>query len=137
MRALASTPAIDRQARIFLLIGAVSAALAVAAGAFGAHGLRATVTPDRLAAFETAARYQMYHALALLAVGLLASRLSPVITRLAGWLFVAGTGLFAGSLYMLVLTDTPALGIITPFGGVAFMAGWVALAVGIARSGHG
>lgn len=120
----------DRGARFFLVAGALSAALAVAAGAFGAHGLRDLVTPDRLATFETAARYQVYHALAMLAVGLLLGREAGDARRLrwAGGLFLAGTVIFAGSLYGLVLTDTPWLGAVTPLGGVAFIAGWLALA---------
>ena len=97
------------------------------AGAFGAHALRDRLTPADLATFETAARYQMYHALALLAVGLLTDR---GVTRAgaAGWLFLAGVALFSGSLYLLVLTGQRWLGAVTPFGGVAFIAGWVALA---------
>jgi uncharacterized membrane protein YgdD (TMEM256/DUF423 family) len=104
--------------RIWLAIGAISAGIAVAAGAFGAHALRARLSPADLATFETGARYQMYHALALS---------GPA--QLAGWCFVAGTLLFSGSLYLLTLTDTRWLGAITPLGGVAFLVGWVALAV--------
>ena len=115
--------------RVFLLLGIVLAGLAVAAGAFGAHGLEGRVTPRRLAVFETAVRYQMYHALALLFVGLLATP-SGVAWQLswAGGLFVAGIALFSGSLYLLVLTDTGWLGAVTPLGGVAFLAGWGLLA---------
>jgi len=120
-------------ARTFLVIGAVLAGVGVAAGAFAAHALAGMVPPERVATFETAARYQVYHALALLVVGLLAERVakrtaSGRALRLAGWLFVAGVALFSGSLYLLVLTDTPALGAVTPLGGVAFIAGWAALA---------
>lgn len=115
-------------ARLFLFLGAVSAGLAVALGAFGAHGLEGQVTADRLQTFETAARYQMYHALALLAVGWIASQGPHATVRVAGWCFVAGTVLFSGSLYLLVLTDTGWLGAITPLGGVAFITGWVLLA---------
>jgi uncharacterized membrane protein YgdD (TMEM256/DUF423 family) len=115
-------------ARTFLALGAVLAGLGVAAGAFAAHALAEVVPPARIATFETAARYQVYHALALLAVGLLAERSAPRALRAAGWLFVAGTALFSGSLYLLVLTDTPALGAVTPLGGVAFLSGWALLA---------
>ena len=121
--------------RFFLVAAALSAALAVAAGAFGAHGLSTHVTPERLATFETAARYQMYHALALLAIGLLMERQpEAALLRRAAWLFLAGTVLFSGSLYLLVLTDTPILGAITPFGGVAFIAGWLVLGWGVLRA---
>lgn len=110
--------------RTFIVLGAVLAGLGVAAGAFGAHGLADRVTPERLAVYETGARYQVYHALALLAVGLLARWGNGKALRAAGWLFVAGIALFSGSLYLLVLTDTPMLGAVTPFGGVAFMVAW-------------
>jgi uncharacterized membrane protein YgdD (TMEM256/DUF423 family) len=115
--------------RIFLALGAISGFLAVAAGAFGAHALRDRLTAEYLTVFETAARYQMYHALALLAVALLLS-LRPLGTlQWAGWLFVVGTTLFSGSLYALALTGTRWLGAITPLGGVAFLAGWICLAL--------
>lgn len=127
----------NRTARLFLVAGAISAGLGVAAGAFGAHALARAVTPDRLAAFETAARYQMVHALALLIVGLLVER-SPIRwLRGAGWSFLAGTVLFSGSLYALVLADAPWLGPVTPLGGVAFMAGWGMLAWGIRERSNG
>jgi len=116
--------------RLFLVIGALLGLLAVAAGAFGAHALRGMVPPDLLAVFETGARYQMYHALALLAVAWLSSEIpSPWITA-SGWLFVVGTVLFSGSLYALALTSNNRLGLITPLGGVAFMAGWASLGIG-------
>jgi uncharacterized membrane protein YgdD (TMEM256/DUF423 family) len=111
--------------------GAVSAAVAVVAGAFGAHALRARLTPELLAAFETGARYQMYHALALLAAALAAERAPHAAWRVAAWLFAAGTVLFSGSLYALALTGTRAFGAVTPFGGVCFIAGWLALAAGL------
>lgn len=119
--------------RLFLTLGAISALLAVAAGAFGAHGLRGRLTPDLLDVFETAARYQTYHALALLAVGLLLQRAgagAPLVGG-AGWLFVAGTLLFSGSLYLLALSGVRWLGAITPLGGVAFLLGWAALAYAV------
>ncbi len=117
----------------FGTLGALFAALAVAAGAFGAHALRARLAPDMLAVFETAARYQMYHALALLAVALFLGRTAAAIPDLwaswAGWLFAAGIVLFSGSLYALALTGVRILGAITPLGGVAFIAGWACLLV--------
>lgn len=119
--------------RTFLALGAVSAALSVAAGAFGAHALKARLSPDLLAAFETGARYQMFHALGLLAVAFAASRSPGPLAAWAGWLFVAGTLLFSGSLYALALTGLRFLGAVTPFGGVAFLAGWIALAAAAIR----
>jgi uncharacterized membrane protein YgdD (TMEM256/DUF423 family) len=119
--------------RHFLGIGALSACVAVAAGAFGAHGLRDVVSADRLVVWETAARYQMYHALGLLIVAYLASQKSAGPARVGGWLFVAGTILFSGSLYALTLTGITILGAITPLGGLAFIAGWLVLAWGVWR----
>jgi uncharacterized membrane protein YgdD (TMEM256/DUF423 family) len=118
----------EAAARLFVAAGALSAGRAVAAGAFGAHALADAVPPNRLATFETAARYEMMHALALVLVGVLIDRRADRRFRWAGWLFLAGTVLFSGSLYLLVLTDTPWLGAVTPFGGVAFIGGWLVLA---------
>jgi uncharacterized membrane protein YgdD (TMEM256/DUF423 family) len=115
--------------RLFFALGALSAFLSVAAGAFGAHALRARIAPESLAIFETAARYQMYHALALLAVGWATSRWPDSPARWAGWLFLTGTVLFSGSLYGLALSGERWLGAITPLGGVALLAGWVVLVV--------
>jgi uncharacterized membrane protein YgdD (TMEM256/DUF423 family) len=120
--------------RVFAAVGAVSALLAVAAGAFGAHALRARLAPELLAAFETGVRYQMYHALALLLVAVAAARLPVPPIRVAGWLFVAGTVLFSGSLYGYALTQARWLGPVTPLGGLCFLAGWAALALGVWRS---
>jgi uncharacterized membrane protein YgdD (TMEM256/DUF423 family) len=114
--------------RSWLVAGALLAAVAVAAGAFGAHGLRGRLSPGDLATFETAARYQIYHALALIAVALLAERGVGGVAG-AGWLFLTGILLFSGSLYLLTLAGLRWMGAITPFGGVAFIAGWVLLAV--------
>jgi len=115
--------------RVFGFAGALSALVAVAAGAFGAHALRARLSPDLLAVFETGARYQMYHALALLAVAwLAAARPGANSVVWAGGLFLLGTVVFSGSLYTLALTGQRWLGAITPLGGVAFLAGWACLA---------
>jgi uncharacterized membrane protein YgdD (TMEM256/DUF423 family) len=114
--------------RMFALLGAVSGFLAVAAGAFGAHALRARIPADLLAVYETGVRYQMYHALALFAVAWVSTRSTAPQVAWAGWLFVAGTIVFSGSLYALSLTGIRWLGAITPIGGVAFLAGWLALA---------
>jgi uncharacterized membrane protein YgdD (TMEM256/DUF423 family) len=115
--------------RTFFALGAVSAAVSVAAGAFGAHALKERLAPDLLAIFETGARYEMVHALGLVAAAWAASRWPGAAAAWAGWLFVAGTILFSGSLYALALTGVRALGAVTPFGGVAFIGGWIALAL--------
>ncbi len=114
--------------RTFAVLGALLACLAVGAGAFGAHGLRGRLPTDLLETFETAARYHMYHALALLAVAWVAARWPSGAATAAGWLFLLGIVLFSGSLYVLSLTGTRWLGAITPLGGAAFLAGWLALA---------
>lgn len=126
--------------RAFLLAAAVFGVLGVAAGAFAAHGLEGGVEPRMLAAFRTAAHYQVLHALALLGVALLAPRLTGPWPRVAGWAFAAGIVLFSGSLYLMVMSGERWLGAVTPFGGVAFLAGWGALGVSAfsgARDRHG
>jgi uncharacterized membrane protein YgdD (TMEM256/DUF423 family) len=122
--------------RTFLVVGALSAGISVAAGAFGAHALKARLAPDLLAIWETGARYQMYHALGIVAAAWAASRgpSAHAAAAWAGWLFVLGTLLFTGSLYALALSGVRGLGAVTPFGGVAFLAGWVALAVAAIRA---
>lgn len=119
--------------RVFFALGAASALLAVGAGAFGAHGLRARLTPDLLAVFETAARYQMYHALALIAAAWAVTRWPGPWPVRAGWLFVIGSVVFSGSLYALALSGVRWLGAITPLGGAAFLAGWLCLLLGVLR----
>jgi uncharacterized membrane protein YgdD (TMEM256/DUF423 family) len=119
--------------RTFVTIGALSAFLSVAAGAFGAHALRARLAPEALAIFETAARYQMYHAVGLLAAGWAVARWPGAPARWAGWLFLAGTILFSGSLYALALSGLRWLGAITPVGGIAFPAGWLLLSLAATR----
>jgi len=115
-------------------IGALAAAIGVALGAFGAHGLKTRVEPEMLAVFETGARYQMYHAFGLLAVGWAASRLpGSAAISIAGWFFLIGILVFSGSLYVMTLTGMRWLGAITPLGGLCFITGWVALAVGMWR----
>jgi uncharacterized membrane protein YgdD (TMEM256/DUF423 family) len=117
--------------RTFFGLGAVSAFVSVAAGAFGAHALRARLAPEYLAVFETAARYQMYHALGLLAVAWAVTRWPGSSAVWAGWLFVAGTLVFSGCLYALALTGVRWLGAVAPLGGVAFLAGWICLALAV------
>ncbi len=105
-------------------LGALNAAIAVAAGAFGAHALRERLEPRALEIFETGARYQMYHALGILLCGVLATRGA----QQAGWVLQVGIVIFSGSLYALALSGVKGLGAITPIGGVAFLAGWAWLA---------
>jgi uncharacterized membrane protein YgdD (TMEM256/DUF423 family) len=117
--------------------GALGALLAVAAGAFGAHGLRGQVEPAALAVWATAADYQMYHSLALLALGLARpAALAPRWQRAAVACFAAGIVLFSGSLYLLALSGIRALGMITPLGGVLFLLGWSSVVAGAWRSEH-
>ncbi|MDE3019067.1 MAG: DUF423 domain-containing protein [Nitrospirota bacterium] len=119
----------------FLPAGAVLAGLGVAAGAFGAHGLKALLSVEMLAVFETAVRYQVYHALALMLTGILLDRSvaseGRTSLRLAGRLFLAGVLLFSGSLYLLALSEIRWLGAITPVGGLCFIAGWSLLAFSV------
>ncbi len=119
--------------RSLIISASVLGAVAVAAGAFGAHALASRVTAERLVTFETGVRYQMYHSLVLLAVAWLASEWPTWHFTWAGIAFLAGILIFSGSLYILVLTDTPWLGAITPIGGVAFITGWLLIALGAAR----
>lgn len=116
--------------RVFLTIGAVLAGISVAAGAFGAHALKAILTPEMLAVFETGARYQMYHALALIAVGLSLERRPRPAFAGAGWAFLVGIALFSGSLSALALSGLRVFGALTPLGGLAFLIGWGLLAWG-------
>jgi uncharacterized membrane protein YgdD (TMEM256/DUF423 family) len=114
--------------RTFMLLGSIFAFLGVAAGAFGAHSLKALLTTDMLAAYDTAVRYQMYHALGLLVVGWGTRAPQPLSMNLAGWLFVTGILLFSGSLYVMSLSGIRWIGAMTPLGGLAFLAGWGLLA---------
>jgi uncharacterized membrane protein YgdD (TMEM256/DUF423 family) len=114
--------------RTFLALGGLSGFLGVAAGAFGAHALKSRLSPDLLAVFETGARYQLIHALGLVAAAWVSSRFPGPPGPIAGWLFLAGTVLFSGSLYGLALTGVRGLGAVTPVGGLCFLAGWLALA---------
>jgi uncharacterized membrane protein YgdD (TMEM256/DUF423 family) len=121
--------------KTLIILGGALAALGVAIGAFGAHGLRNTVAPDMLANYETGARYHLFHALAIFAAAFVASRYpDSALGGVAGWLFAAGILLFSGSLYVMALTGMRWLGAITPIGGVAFIAGWICLVVAAVRS---
>ena len=120
--------------RTFFVLGAVSAFVAVMLGAFAAHGLKGKLPPDLFDVFEVGARYHMYHALALLGTAWAVTRWPGPAATTAGWLFVAGTVLFSGSLYALAVTGIRPLGAITPLGGVCFLAGWIALVVAAVRT---
>jgi uncharacterized membrane protein YgdD (TMEM256/DUF423 family) len=114
--------------RFFFAAGAVLALVSVAAGAFAAHGLKARLTPDMLGTFELAARYQMYHAIALVLCAVAWARWPGPAVALAGALFILGILLFSGSLYLLSLTGVRWLGVVTPLGGTAWLIAWAALA---------
>jgi uncharacterized membrane protein YgdD (TMEM256/DUF423 family) len=115
--------------RTFFALAAIFGGLAVALGAFGAHALESRLGPDLLGTFEVGVRYQFYHALALFSVVMALSRWpNSSLPAVAGWLFVAGTVIFSGSLYLLVFRGARWLGAITPIGGVAYIAGWICLA---------
>lgn len=127
-------------ARLWFFCGALLAGLGVMNGAFAAHGLEDRLVPvyeeiprllpERIAQYETGVRYQMYHALALLAVGIVGSRKKSPLFDLAGFCFLMGIVVFSGLLYLLVFTNQPKLGMIVPVGGLAFVVGWLALAFG-------
>jgi uncharacterized membrane protein YgdD (TMEM256/DUF423 family) len=123
------------KARLFLVAGCVAALLAVAAGAFGAHALKARLTPDMLAVFKTGVEYQYYHAFGLILVGFAALHLpASAYLRAAGWVMLAGIVLFSGSLYLLALSGATWLGAVTPLGGVCFIAAWALFAGAFIRS---
>jgi uncharacterized membrane protein YgdD (TMEM256/DUF423 family) len=115
--------------RLWLTLGALSAFLSVAAGAFGAHALRTRLTPEMLVVFETGARYQMYHSLGLILLGLLAQQRPSSLLDAAGWALTAGIVLFSGSLYALALSGLRVLGAITPLGGLGLLVGWALFAL--------
>jgi uncharacterized membrane protein YgdD (TMEM256/DUF423 family) len=119
--------------RFFFLAGAIAAFIGVALGAFGAHSLRTKLTPEMLNIFEVGVRYQMYHALGLIAVAWAATRWPQANLNAAGWAFIVGIIIFSGSLYLLSMTDTRWLGAITPIGGLAFLIGWAILVWSVAR----
>jgi uncharacterized membrane protein YgdD (TMEM256/DUF423 family) len=122
-------------ARVFLAAGGLAALAAVALGAFGAHALKGRLAPEMLAVWHTAVEYHLFHALGLLAVGLLAAQLpASAPLKWSGWLMLAGIVLFSGSLYALALTGVRWLGAVTPAGGTAFLAAWALLVMAILRA---
>jgi uncharacterized membrane protein YgdD (TMEM256/DUF423 family) len=124
-----AAPAFERRVRWLAAAGGLLALSGVAAGAFGAHALKTWLPAERMSAFETAARYQVTHALALLACAWVMQSWPGRAPLAAGACFVAGAVLFCGSLYGLALTGSAALGLITPLGGIGFLAGWILLIV--------
>lgn len=122
-------------AKVFLILGGVNAALVVLLGAFGAHGLKARTTAELLAVFQTGVHYHLFHALGLLAVGLVATQISDsAYLRWSAWLMLTGIILFSGSLYVLSVSGLRWLGMITPFGGISFIAAWILFVVAVAKS---
>ena len=122
-------------ARLFLTLGCIAALLAVAIGAFGAHGLKARIAPGLMPGYKTGVEYHFYHALGIILVGLAAFHLpESAYLRGAGWTMLAGIVLFSGSLYLLALTDLGWLGAITPVGGAAFLAAWTLFAAAVVKA---
>jgi uncharacterized membrane protein YgdD (TMEM256/DUF423 family) len=115
--------------KTLMFVGALLGGVGVALGAFAAHGLRGRLSPEMLAVFETGVRYHMYHALAILVTAVLMSRIEGRAIVIAGWSFGVGILIFSGSLYALALSGVTILGAITPIGGVAFLVGWISLAI--------
>ncbi len=121
--------------KLFLVLGSLNGFFAVALGAFGAHGLKARLTPDLLSIYETGVQYHTTHALGLLAIGIVAHWLpDSTLLRWAGWLFFVGIVLFSGSLYLLSITGVRSWGAVAPFGGTAFLIGWVLFAFAALRA---
>lgn len=122
-------------AKLFLALGCINAMLVVLIGAFGAHGLKARLTVENMAVFQTGVQYHFYHAVGLILLGLIALQIpiTPYL-RWSGWLMLVGIVLFSGSLYALSITNIHWLGMITPFGGLAFIIAWLLLTIGIIKS---
>ena len=117
----------------FVIIGAALSAIGVALGAFVSHSLKAKINPEQLIVYDIATRYLMYHALGILALGILAYNVPDSVVKIPGVIMLIGIFLFSGSLYLISLKGLTNLGIITPFGGIAFIASWILLAVNIFR----
>ncbi|WP_020675909.1 DUF423 domain-containing protein [Geopsychrobacter electrodiphilus] len=114
--------------KLFLVLGGLNAFIGVALGAFGAHGLKSRVAPEMLTVWQTGVQYHLIHALALVLIGILCHLMpEALLFRVSGWAFLSGILLFSGSLYLMVLTGTRQLGMITPLGGLAFLLGWLLL----------
>ncbi len=125
----------NNSAKTFLIIAAITSGLAVILGAFGAHGLRARLDPAMLSVYQTAVQYHFYHALGLIGVAFAADRFPQSrLIRAAGWFMLLGIVLFSGTLYALSLSGIGRLGMVTPFGGLALIAGWALLTLGLIKS---
>ena len=120
--------------RLWIILGAILAALSVLIGAFGAHGLKSKISSENLLIFEIGVRYQMYHSLGLIILGILSFNFSYEVIKFPGYLFCSGILIFSGSLYLLVITNLRWLGAITPIGGFCFILGWLMLAFNIYKS---
>lgn len=117
--------------KLFIILGAIHAFIAVALGAFGAHGLEGKIPAKYLETWQTAVTYEMFHAAGLLIIGILAGKISSPLINWSGWMMFAGILLFSGSLFILSVTQIKMLGAITPIGGVAFLASWVLLIIAV------
>lgn len=122
--------------KLFISLGAFNAFIAVAAGAFAAHGLKNSLSESYLATFRTAADYQFYHALGLIVIGILLGNEYKQSTLVSGWIMLTGIILFSGSLYTLALTGAKWLGMITPVGGLCFLIAWLTIAISYLRHAH-
>ncbi len=121
--------------KFFVFLGSVNAFLAVALGAFGAHGLKSRLSPDMLDIYETGVKYHLAHALGLILIGILAHLMTRTeLVNLSGWLILAGIVIFSGSLYVLSISGVRWWGAVTPLGGLSFLAGWALLAIAALRS---
>ncbi|MGM8211455.1 DUF423 domain-containing protein [Virgibacillus sp. W0430] len=119
--------------KLFLLAGAINGFIAVALGAFGAHGLEGKITEKALNTWEKAVHYQMFHTMALIATGIVISKIDAINLYWAGWMFLIGIILFSGSLYMYSTTGIKSLAMITPFGGIFFLIGWILFGYAIVK----
>jgi uncharacterized membrane protein YgdD (TMEM256/DUF423 family) len=121
--------------KLFLILGGVNAALVVVLGAFGAHGLKARITAEMLAMYQTGVHYHLFHALGLLVIGIVAAQVvDSVYLKWAGWLMLVGIILFSGSLYLVSVGGMRWLGIVTPFGGLAFIAAWILFVLALIKA---
>lgn len=125
----------NHTAKLFLILGGINAAFVVMLGAFGAHGLKTKLTAEMLAVYQTGVHYHLFHALGLLAVGIVAAQIADSVwLKWSGWLMLLGIILFSGSLYVLSVSGLRWLGMVTPFGGVAFIAAWIVFVIAIVKS---